>query len=468
VSSSRDAVTGGSGGRVAGLLAELEPLGELVTDPDVLASYSHDQTGPGMVEAGRPAALVRPRHTAEVQAAVRAAARHGVPIVPRGAGSGLSGGANAVDDCLVICTERMGELVDLDPASLYARVQPGLINAELGKAAAAHGLRYAPDPASFEFSTLGGNVATNAGGLCCVKYGVTRDSLLGLEVVLADGTAVRVGRRTRKGVVGYDLTALFCGSEGTLGIVTEATLRLMPEPPPLATLAASFPSLGSAGAAVARISAATTPAVLELMDRTTVAAVEAMAPQGLDESVDVLVFGCSDAPGGAALVEVERMAALCEAAGATLAATTDEAAEGRMLMSARRLAYPALERLGATMLDDVCVPLGTIPALLEGVEAIADRSRLTIGTFGHAGDGNMHPTIVYDAADQGEVERARSAFAAIVCLALELGGTVSGEHGVGSLKRPFLDDELGSSRPLQRAIKAALDPAGVMNPGKAI
>jgi glycolate oxidase len=415
-----------------------------------------------------PAAMVRPRTTAEVQAAVRAAARHGVPIVPRGAGSGLSGGANAVDGCLVICTERMADLVELDPASLYARVQPGLINARLGEAAAAHGLRYAPDPASFEFSTLGGNVATNAGGLCCVKYGVTRDSLLGLEVVLADGSAVRVGHRTRKGVAGYDLTALFCGSEGTLGIITEATLRLMPEPPPLATLAASFPSLGSAGAAVAGISASTTPAVLELMDRTTVAAVEAMAPQGLDEGVAALVFGCSDAPGGAALAEVERMAALCEAAGATLAATTDEAAEGRMLMSARRLAYPALERLGATLLDDVCVPLGAIPALLDGVEAIAARSRLTIGTFGHAGDGNMHPTIVYDAADQDEVERARSAFAEIVHLALELGGTVTGEHGVGVLKRPFLDAELGSSRSLQRAIKTALDPAGVMNPGKAI
>jgi glycolate oxidase len=450
------------------LRAELEGVGEFVTDPDVLVSYSHDQTGPGMVEVGRPAALVRPRDTAEVQAAMRAAARHGVPIVTRGAGSGLSGGANAIDGCLVICTERMTDLVELDPASLYARVQPGLINAQLGEAAGAHGLRYAPDPASFEFSTLGGNIATNAGGLCCVKYGVTRDSLLGLEVVLADGSAVRIGRRTRKGVAGYDLTALFCGSEGTLGIVTEATLRLMPEPPPLATLAASFPSLGGAGAAVSRISAATTPAVLELMDRTTVAAVEAMAPQGLDDGVEALVFACSDAPGGAALAEVERMAALCEAAGATLAVTTDEAAEGRMLMNARRLAYPALERLGATLLDDVCVPLGAIPALLDGVEAIGARTGLTIGSFGHAGDGNMHPTIVYDATDPDEIERARSAFAEIVRLALELGGTVSGEHGVGSLKHSFLDDELGSSRSLQRAIKDALDPAGLMNPGKAI
>ncbi len=453
---------------VANLLSDLEGAGEVVTDPGVLESFRHDQAGRGLIEAGTPAAMVRPGTTREVQAAVRAAARHGVPIVPRGAGSGLSGGANAIDGCLVVCTERMRDLVELDPASLYARVQPGLINAQLGEAAAAHGLRYAPDPASFEFSTLGGNVATNAGGLCCVKHGVTRDSLLGLEVVLADGSAVRIGRRTRKGVAGYDLTALFCGSEGTLGIVTEATLRLMPEPPPLATLAASFDSLGMAGEAIARISTATTPAVLELMDRTTVAAVEAMAPQGLDEGVEALVFACSDAPGDAALAEVDRMALLCEDAGATLAVTTDEAAEGRMLMSARRLAYPALERLGATLLDDVCVPLGAIPALLDGVEAIAARSRLTIGSFGHAGDGNMHPTIVYDDRDPGELERARSAFAAIVRLALDLGGTVTGEHGVGSLKRPFLDEELGASRSLHRTIKAALDPTGLMNPGKAI
>jgi glycolate oxidase len=441
----------------------------VIADPDVLESFRRDQAGPGLLEAGMPAAMVRPRHTAEVQAAVRAAARHGVPIVPRGAGSGLSGGADAIDGCLVISTERMTDLVELDPGSLYARVQPGLINAELGKAAAAHGLRYAPDPASFEFSTLGGNVATNAGGLCCVKYGVTRDSLLGLEVVLADGSAVRVGRRTRKGVVGYDLTALFCGSEGTLGIVTEATLRLMPEPPVPATLAASFESVAAAGVAIARITAAMTPAVLELMDRTTLAAVERMAPQGLDDDgIAALVFACSDAPGAAALAEVDRMAGFCEAAGATLAVTTDEAAEGRMLMNARRLAHPALERLGATLLDDVCVPPGAIPALLEGVEAIGARSRLEIGTFGHAGDGNMHPTIVYDLADPGEVERARSAFAAIVELALELGGTASGEHGVGSLKLPFLDLELAGARPLHRAIKRTLDPAGVMNPGKAI
>jgi glycolate oxidase len=450
------------------LLDDLGGAGDVVTDAEVLESYRADQAAQGLVAAGMPAAVVRPRTTAEVQAAVRAAARHGVPVVPRGAGSGLSGGANAIDGCLVVSLERMTDVVELDAPSLLATVQPGLVNAELGAAARREGLWYAPDPASYEFSTIGGNIATNAGGLCCVKYGVTRDALLGLEVVLADGRAVRIGRRARKGVAGYDLASLICGSEGTLGIVTEATMRLLPPPRSAATMAASFPSLGSAGEAIARISRELTPSVLELMDRTTIQAVEAMAPQDLDQDVAALVFARSDAGGAAALDDVDRMAAWCEEAGATLAITTDEDAEGRMLMAARRLAYPALEHQGATLLDDVGVPLGKIPALLDGIEAIAARHTVTIGTFGHAGDGNMHPTVVYDRHDPDAVVRAREAFAAIVALALELGGTITGEHGVGVLKHGFLADELGEAHELHRAIKHALDPHGLLNPGKAI
>jgi len=453
---------------VTGLLADLESAGEVVTDPDVLASYRGDEASRDLAPAGMPAALIRPRTTGEVQAAVRAAARNGVPIVPRGAGSGLSGGANAIDGCLVICLERMADLIELDASSLYARVQPGVVNSWLGDAAREQGLLYAPDPASFEFSTLGGNVATNAGGLCCVKYGVTREALLGLEVVLADGRAVRLGRATRKDVTGYDLTSLFCGSEGTLGIVTEATLRLLPQPAPAATLAASFATLGEAGTAIARISRELTPSVLELMDRATIAAVEQMAPQGLDDGVGALLFARSDGAGAAALDDVDRMGAWCEEAGATVAVRTDEAADGRTLMNARRLAYPALERLGATLLDDVCVPLGKIPDLLDGIEAVGERTELTIGTFGHAGDGNMHPTIVYNADDEESKSRARRAFAEIVDLALQLGGNATGEHGVGLLKRDALATQLGPARELHEQIKRALDPAGIMNPGKAI
>ena len=288
------------------LLSDLDGSGDVVLDADVLASYRADQAAPGLLPAGMPAAVVRPRTTAEVQAAVRAAARHGVPVVPRGAGTGLSGGANAIDGCLVVSLERMTDVVEIDASSLLATVQPGLVNDQLRAAAGREGLWYAPDPASHESCTIGGNVATNAGGLCCVKYGVTRDALLGLEVVLADGRAVRLGRRTRKGVAGYDLVSLLCGSEGTLGIVTEATVRLLPPPGPAATLAASFGTLGEAGAAIARIVRETTPALLELMDRTTIAAVEAMAPQGLDADVAALVFARADGLTGRE--QVERMA----------------------------------------------------------------------------------------------------------------------------------------------------------------
>ncbi len=245
-------------------------------------------------------------------------------------------------------------------------------------------------------------------------------------------------------------------------------MRLIPPPRSSATLAASFPTLGSAGQAIAKIVRNSTPSVLELMDRTTIQAVEQMAPQGLDEEVAVLVFARSDLGGAAALSEVDLMARWCEEAGASLAITTDEEAEGRMLMAARRLAYSALERQGATLLDDVGVPLGQIPALLEGIERVAQRHGVLIGTFGHAGDGNMHPTIVFDHHDPDAVARANAAFAELVRFALSLGGTVSGEHGVGLLKRDFLPLELGEAHGLNHAIKHALDPHGLFNPGKAI
>jgi glycolate oxidase len=400
-----------------------------------------------------------------VAAAVSAAARHGVPVVPRGAGSGLSGGANAVDGCLVVCLERMDQVVEVDPDSSIATVQAGVVNADLGTAAREHGLWYAPDPASFEFSTIGGNVATNAGGLCCVKYGVTRDSLLGLEVVLADGRVVRLGRRTRKGVAGYDLAGLLCGSEGTLGVITEATVRLQPPPGPASTLAASFATLRAAGEAIARIARSARPSLLEIMDAATIAAVEAFQPMELDLDAAALLFARSDEAGG--VEQIAWMERVCEEAGASLTVTSDEEAEGRMLLAARRLAYPALERRGTTLLDDIAVPVGRVPTFIEAVERIAAEHGVLIATFGHAGDGNMHPTIVYDHHDADETARATTAFGAIVALARSLGGTITGEHGVGLLKRAFLAEELGPDvAQLSRDIKRVWDPLDLMNPGK--
>ncbi len=452
----------------ARLLTALEAAGDLTTDADVLESYRHDQAAPGLVAAGTPLALVRPTSTEQVQAAVRAAAQHSTPIVPRGAGSGLSGGANAIDGCVILSLERMDGIVEVDAAGLTATVQPGVVNATLGTAVAAHGLWYAPDPASREFSTIGGNIATNAGGLCCVKYGVTRDALLACEVVLADGRAVRLGHRTRKGVVGYDLAGLICGSEGTLGVVTEATVRLLPAPPAASTVAATFGSAADAGAAIVAIVGRVRPAMLELLDQTTLGAVQELQPLGYDDDVRAVLFARSDAGPGAAEREIALIEEACEAAGATLVVSSDDPEEGRMITAARQLAYPALERRGATLLDDVAVPIPRIPELLAGVERIADDRGVSIGTFGHAGDGNMHPTIVYDHADPTAVQRARDAFDAIVGLALTLGGTASGEHGVGVLKRPYLDPELGDARQLGLAIRDAWDPEGIMNPGKAV
>jgi glycolate oxidase len=446
-------------------LAAVLPPEALVTDTDVLEAHRHDQAG--WAPAGTPRVLVRPGSTAEVQAVLRVASALRVPVVARGAGSGLSGGANAVDGCIVLSLMRMNRVLELDRSGMYAVVQPGVLNAQVKATAAEHGLWYAPDPASWEFSTIGGNVATNAGGLCCVKYGVTGDAVLGLEAVLADGSVVRTGGRTMKNVAGYDLTRLFVGSEGTLGIVTEATLKLRPRPPPATTLVAAFPTLVGAGTAVTEIMAHTRPSLLELMDRTTVRAVEAFKPMGLDVESAALLLARSDAGGEQGVAECTRMVAACEAAGATFVAHSADEAEGELLIGARRLAFPALERSGSTLLDDVGVPLSRIAELFAAIEGISERRRVLIGTFGHAGDGNMHPTLVFDRNDPEEVARARAAFDDILRVVLDLGGTITGEHGVGVLKRPFLSAQLGpESVRLHRAIKDALDPLGLLNPGK--
>lgn len=448
-------------------LTAVLPPEAVVTDADVLEAHRRDQAE--WAPAGMPGVLVRPASTSEVQSVLRVATALRVPVVARGAGSGLSGGANAVEGGIVLSLMRMNRVLEVDRRGLFAVVQPGVLNAAVKSAAAEQGLWYAPDPASWEFSSIGGNLATNAGGLCCVKYGVTGDAVLGLEVVLADGSVVRTGGRTMKTSAGYALTRLFVGSEGTLGIITEATLKLRPRPPPATTLLAAFPTLVSAGIAVTDIMASMRPSLLELMDRATVRAVEAHAAMGLDVESAALLLARSDAGGQQGAEETAAMAAACEAAGATFVTQSTDEAEGELLMQARRLAYPALEKQGATLLDDVGVPLSRIPELLAAIERIATTHAVLIGTFGHAGDGNMHPTIVFDRDDAHSSVRARAAFDEIVEAALALGGTVTGEHGVGALKQPFLEAQLGAGgMHLHRSIKAALDPLGLLNPGKVL
>jgi glycolate oxidase len=444
-----------------------EALGpdQVVTRAETLDGLSRDQTH--VLDAGRPLAAISPASTSQVAAALALATRYRIPVVPRGAGSGLAGGANALDGCLIVSTLRMDRIVEINTDDLVAVVQPGVINATLASEVAKHGLVYAPDPSSFEISSIGGNLATNAGGLRCVKYGVTRDAALGLEVVLADGRILRIGRRTVKGVAGYDLVSLFVGSEGTLGIITEATLRLRPAGAPAGTLLATFGMLADAAEAVARMSSVSA-SVMELMDETTTRAVEEWQHLGLDTRAAAVLIIRSDASDfGRADLDAAEQA--CRASGAIEILRSSDALESEGLMGARRAAFPALERLGVTLLEDVAVPRSRIVALVEAVQRIAAERRIQIGTFGHIGDGNLHPTLIIPRGDEDARRRALEAADAIVETTLALGGTISGEHGIGLLKRDQLARELGEEvMRVSIAIKSALDPLGIMNPGKVL
>jgi glycolate oxidase len=441
-------------------LAAALPAASLVTDPAVMEGYRYDRAATAAV--GMPVAVVRAADVAEVQATLRVASRLGVPVVTRGAGTGLSGGSSAVEGGITLSTERLRHR-HIDPTAMVATVGPGLLNAEVKAAAAEHGLWYPPDPSSFEICSIGGNLATNAGGLCCVKYGVTTDYVLGLQVVLADGRVVRLGGRTIKDVAGYDLKRLLVGSEGTLGVITEATLRLRPAQEPAATVAATFDDVVAAGRAVTRVVGEASPSALELMDRAAVQAVEDVRPMGLDLGIAALVLAQSDVGGG----EIARIAKACEEAGATYVAVTDDPDEGEALMTARRMAIPCVERLGTVMIEDVGVPVPQISELLAAVEEVAAQHRTAIPVIGHAGDGNFHPLVTFDLTDADAVARAQLAFDEVMEAALALGGTVTGEHGIGTLKARHLGTQLGPDvLGLSRAIKQALDPQGILNPGK--
>jgi len=442
-------------------LAAALPDGRVSTDPDIVDAYRRDQTT--AVTPGNARCLVSARSTEEVAATVRWAAEHRVPVVPRGGGTGLAGGAAAVDGCVILSLARMNSIVELDPADELAVAEAGVINADLDRAAAAHGLMYPPDPSSFEISTIGGNLATNAGGLRCVKYGVTRDSVLGLEVVLADGRVLRTGRRTIKGVAGYDLTSLFVGSEGTLGVITSATLRLRPRPavPPV-TLAASFPSFGAAARAVtAIVQARLQPSLLELLDRVTLRALDEWKNLGFGDDVHALLIAQADSDDAAGRAEIMRQTAVEHVSASE--------AESKQLLDIRRMAFFATERLGATLIEDVCVPRSRLPDMIERIERASSHHGVLIATVAHAGDGNLHPVFVFDRGQQDVPAHVWAAADEVFRAAIDLGGTLTGEHGVGIIKRRWLATELGEdSMAVHHAIKDALDPAGIMNPGKAI
>ena len=447
------------------------PADRIVVDPAVIDGLSADQAQWAAV--GRADVAVRARSETEVAAAVRIAAGLGVPIVTRGAGTGLSGGANAVDGCLILDLSRMNAIVEIDPENLICVVQPGVVNNDLKAVLAEQGMWYPPDPASAPWSTIGGNVATNAGGLCCLKYGVTRDYVLGLRAVVGGpagyGAAVRLGRRTTKGVAGLDMVGLMVGSEGTLGVITEITLRVRPALTGTPqTVVGAFGSLVDAGQGVALITRrGLTPSALELLDRTCLQAVEDWKHLGIEADATALLLARVDTPGDAGEDEARLLTEAFEQAGALWATRSTDAVEAEALFEARRLAYPALERLGPVLTEDICVPRSKVPEMLAAIEEIAARNDVAIATIAHAGDGNLHPLMPAPVGDDAARVRAQLAFEQMLDAAIALGGTVTAEHGVGLLKMKGLERELDpASLLMQRAVKHALDPLAVFNPGK--
>jgi glycolate oxidase len=473
----------------AGFLDELRAAVPLASvEPDVRAAVSRDRSG--APAAGIPDVVVPATSVETVQATLRLASAHRVPVVVRGAGTGLAGGSVSGTGSVLLDLRGFDRILEIDPDDEVAVVEPGVLTGDLDRAAGAYGLRYAPDPASAAISTLGGNIATNAGGLRCVKYGVTREAVLGLDVVLADGTLVSTGRRTVKGVAGLDLTSLFVGSEGTLGVVVGAALRLRPIPEATCTAAAAFPDVETAARACAAVTAARLqPSMLELLDSATLRVVDRAQDAGGQDSggrdsggqdsggrhsggrgfADLggtLVIAQADGPG--AEQQIDR---IVEVLGkeATWAERAEGEAAAARLLAARRLALPAIEARGQALIEDICVPRSRLAEAFAGVARVAAVHGVEIYAFAHAGDGNLHPIIGYPHGLPAAPPEVVAAGDDLFALALSLGGTVTGEHGIGTLKRAWLAREVGpASLAVHRSVKAALDPLGILNPGKAL
>lgn len=436
----------------------------VLTCKEELICYSYDAQ---LIE-GRPDAVVEPCSSYEISQILRLANEKGFPVIPRGSGTGLSGGAVSVKGGVVVTTSRMNRIIEIDDGNLTATVEPGVVTEKLHKEVKKRGLFYPPDPGSLRVSTIGGNVATNAGGPHALKYGVTGDYVLSLEVVLPTGDVVTTGASTVKSVSGYNLNSLFIGSEGTLGIITKIKLRLIPLPESFYTLLAVFKDLNSSAAAVSEvISSGIIPAALEFMDQITINAVEDYIAAGLPREAEAVLLIETDGNPKAAKEEAEKILEICKKTGAEVKFADDE--EERMrLWKARRAALPALSRIKpTTLLEDATVPRSKVSEMVAEIKRISNKHNVEIGIFGHAGDGNLHPTLLLDLRRPGEKERMEKAIEEIFMAALNLGGTLSGEHGIGIAKAKFLEKEVGKSGlEVMRAIKRALDPNNILNPGK--
>jgi glycolate oxidase len=447
-------------------LEEVAGAEHVRTDPGTLLTYATDATP---LERGRPDAVVFPASTEEVSGVLRIADELRVPVIARGSGTNLSAGTVPHQGGVVLVLTRMNRILEVNTADLVAVCQPGVRTIELAQAAAAERLLFPPDPGSHTTATIGGNVAECSGGLRALKYGVTRDYVLGVEAVLASGEVIRSGGRLVKDVAGYDLRRLLCGSEGTLAVMTELTLRLLPAPDASGTGMAYFGDLGDAARAVSRVLASgVLPVTLEFLDQVCIDAVEGYSQIGLDRSAGAMLIFGQDGDPGSIERDMARMAEACEAEGATQVRIAGSEAEAADVLAARRAVLPALSRFEPlTILEDATVPRSRIAEMVARIQEIAEREGLMIGTFGHAGDGNLHPTVVLDAADTAAVERAHAAFDEIFAIAIEMGGSITGEHGVGLVKLRHLERQLGAGQlALLRRIKHAFDPNGILNPGK--
>jgi glycolate oxidase len=447
-------------------LKEILPPDRVLTSAEDIVPYSFDGTA---ALKQRPGAVVFPLTAEEVSECVKLARRNNVAVVTRGSGTGLSGGSVPLSGCLVICLVKMDKLIEVDEKNLTLRAQSGVITKEIDDAAAKVGLFYPPDPGSMKISTIGGNVAENSGGLRGLKYGVTRDYVMGLEVVLPDGTLTFLGNKCVKDVAGYSMKDLFIGSEGTLGIITEVILKVLPRPKARKTMLALYDSMDAAAKTISAIIAAKIiPCTLEFLDRVTVHCVEDYAKIGLPTDVEALVLMETDGHPVVVEEEAAQMMALAKANGAHDVRAAANEAEGAQLAAARRNAFSALARVRpTTILEDVTVPRSELATMVAFIDSVAKKHKLHIGTFGHLGDGNLHPTFLTNERDHEEMHRVEVALEEIVDETIRLGGTVTGEHGVGLAKKAFLKRQLGEgSFELMRSIKQALDPQGLLNPGK--
>jgi glycolate oxidase len=439
--------------------------GSVLTSAEDLLVYAFDGTA---ALSQQPGCVVFVRTAADIQAVLRLAQHTKTPVVTRGSGTGLSGGSLPVPGCIVLCTVHMNRILEVDRANLTLLAEPGATTLQIAEAAAAAGLFYPPDPGSMKISTIGGNVAENSGGLRGLKYGITRNYVMGLEVVLPDGEILFTGNKCVKDVAGYSLKDLFIGSEGTLGVITRVLLRLIPPPAAKQTLMATFDAMDAAAQTVSDIIAAKIiPCTLEFLDRTTLRCVEDYAKIGLPDCEALLLMETDGHPAQVA-EEAARMEEIARANGCLEVRKAATEAEANALAGARRSAFSALARVSpTTILEDATVPRSELARMIRFVDQVAKKHRLRIGTFGHMGDGNLHPTFLTDERNTGEMHRVHVAFQEIFDEAIRLGGTITGEHGVGVAKKDFLPKFLGdASMRVMRGLRRELDPQGILNPGK--